>query len=228
MIRITKFRVVANHSHGFTIIELMIATTIFSVILLLSATALIQMGRLYYRGVISSRTQETTRTIMDEISRTIQFGGGSTASQVAGQDRSFCVGGKRYSYILSHQLTDNATPGPNQKRNVLVTDTSAACTPQPLATTGPTGNYRELMNPHMRLARLDITPDPANNLYAIKLRVVYGDDDLLCSPSVPGDCSAIATSTSLGNNDLTCKSLRAGTQFCAVSELATVVRKRVR
>ncbi len=68
----------------------------------------------------------------------------------------------------------------------------------------------------MRLATLDIEPsanpvniDPQHPiLYEITIRVVYGDDDLL-------------------NSDHNLCVGGAGSQFCSISELSTVVQKRL-
>jgi prepilin-type N-terminal cleavage/methylation domain-containing protein len=40
-----------SNRSGFTIIELMIATAVFSVVLLLCATALVTIGNMYRRGI---------------------------------------------------------------------------------------------------------------------------------------------------------------------------------
>jgi hypothetical protein len=48
-------------------------------------------------------------------------------------------------------------------------------------------------------------------LYSIDVRVVYGDDDLLINPTA---------------TNATCK-VGSGSQFCAVSELSTVVQQRI-
>jgi prepilin-type N-terminal cleavage/methylation domain-containing protein len=60
---------------GFTLLELLIATTVFSVILLLAATAMIQIGRTYYKGNQQTRVQETARDMIEQISKDIQFSG---------------------------------------------------------------------------------------------------------------------------------------------------------
>lgn len=62
-----------RNSEGFTLVELMIATSIFSVILLLLTFGLLGIGQNYYKGRNSVRTQDTARRIMDEISQAIQF-----------------------------------------------------------------------------------------------------------------------------------------------------------
>lgn len=60
-----------KNTAGFTIVELMIATVVFSVILILITTGIIQIGKAYYKGIIGSRTQETARKITDEVGRSI-------------------------------------------------------------------------------------------------------------------------------------------------------------
>ena len=215
-------------SKGFTIIELMFATVVFSVVLLICSFALLQIGRTYYKGVTASKTQENSRSVIDEISRGIQFSGSSIAPTIGGSS-VFCIGDQRYSYKLNQQVEDNSPFSTHQGYHALVVDSFPGCnsgTPsQDLNSNSISG--RELLGQHMRLNKLSVTQvTDQTNLYNISIRVVYGDDDLLCSPSA-NDCSSSTTSTNLENTDITCKSIRAGTQFCAVSELNTVVQKRL-
>ena len=200
--------------HGFTLVELMIATAVFSVILLLCTSGLIQIGRFYYKGITQSRTQEVARLVIDDISRSIQFGGGTftppvTASPGTGTLDRFCIGNKRYSFLIRRQISDSPTG--NQRRNALVVDESASCTAQDLNPYTPSlsAGSRELLSPGMRLAKLEIANPPGTNLYTITVRIISGDDDLL-EPSLEN-----------------CTNARAGGQFCAVSELSTVIKKRV-
>lgn len=218
-----------QNSSGFTIVELLIATTVFSVILLLCTAGLIQVGRMYYKGITTSQTQEAARSIMDEISRNIQFGGGdvvpASGSAAAVKD-FFCIGNRRYSFLIGQQLSDSPAAGSNQKPNVLIVEENAPCdgtkadamAASVAATTVP--YERELLRPNMRLAKLEVkcasgTVDCPEKLYQVTVRVVYGDDDLLVQPPAANAYEA-------------CGSFRAGAQFCAVSELSTVVKKRVK
>lgn len=217
----------SQKSSGFTIVELMIATTVFSIILLLCATGLIQVSRMYYKGITTSQTQEAARSVMDEISRSIQFGGGKvTGTSATGGDVKdyFCIGDKRYSFLIKKQLSDDSSPGPNQRPNVLIVreDASAPCDDARAGAmetaVSPTNDpdERELLRPNMRLAKLKVEETSADsNLYKVEIRVVYGDDDLLIEPP------AVNAYEECGN-------FRAGTQFCAISELSTVVKRRVK
>src|SRR3990172_9120101 len=69
---------------GFTIVELMIATTIFSVILLIVTFGMLQIGRTYYKGITLTKTQNAARSIIDTISQDIQFSGEGVTDSVSG------------------------------------------------------------------------------------------------------------------------------------------------
>jgi hypothetical protein len=73
---------------------------------------------------------------------------------------------------------------------------------------GSVTGARELLPVNMRLARLSLTYR-GSNLYDLTIRVVSGENDLL--DAAHDNCSGS----------------KAGTQFCAVSELTTVVQKRL-
>ncbi|HSX46450.1 MAG TPA: prepilin-type N-terminal cleavage/methylation domain-containing protein [Patescibacteria group bacterium] len=215
---------------GFTVIELLIATAIFSVILLICAAALVQVGRVYTKGITTSRTQETAISVLDDVSQALQFSGGAfTPINTPQNPYRFCINDHRYNYKIGYQLTDDTSPGPFQDNHVLYKDINGSCDN---AFTNLSTSPQELLSPGMRLAKLDITQIPSTTrLYNITVRVVYGDNDLLCSPTT-GDCNTSSdnfTSYTINGvpTDLSCKS-SAGSQFCAVSELSTTVQKRIK
>lgn len=203
-------------SSGFTIMELLIATVVFGVVLLVVSTAILQFTRVYYKGVTESNVQETARSITDVIAQGIQFSGGVVTSTpsgpTAGGSNAFCIGDRQYSYQVGHQLTDG-TPTSTQKPHALVHADIAGCTsstpPQNLSNAAVTG--REMLAPKMRLARMEVA-SVSDNLYRVRVKVVYGDDDLLTNPTTA---------------DAKCRNIRAGTQFCAISDITTTVVKRV-
>ncbi len=210
---------------GFTIIELLIATTVFSVVLLLCSFSLLQIGKTYYKGLTSSRTQSAARAALDDIAQAIQFSAGNIYAIKTGTGGTsyFCVSDKRYTFVPGQQLTSSPSS------HALVRDNPGTCS-DPGG--WPTSDANELLGVHMRLVRLeicqpgelgqyDVPPSttchhhtPINsNLYSINIRVVYGDDDLLTD----SDGDGILDSCKAG----------AGSQFCAVSDLTTAVQKRV-
>ena len=56
---------------GFTLIELMLAMTFISVLLLAIAMTIIQIGTIYNRGVTLKEVSQAARSISDELNRSI-------------------------------------------------------------------------------------------------------------------------------------------------------------
>ena len=204
-----------RHNKGFTIIELMIATTVFSLVLLLCTYGLIQVSRVYYKGVTSGRVQETLRTVTDNVTRVIQFSGGTVVppptTTTNGTPFVFCIDDQRYSVVTDRQLVEgNPNETQSQISHVLVVDTFPGCNsssaPQDLTQAAISG--QELLSPNMRLSKFEIK-NISTNLYEVNIRVVYGDNDVLSS------------------DHTSCANVKAGTQFCAVGELNSVVQKRI-
>lgn len=122
-----------HNQQGFTILELMIATVVLSVILLIATLTIFGVGKLYYKGQTTAQTQDTARNVIEQISRQLQFSGdkpnllntapgnscalsmwcaswaapGGSATVYA-----YCIGSTRYSFVLNREeipLTDSLT-----------------------------------------------------------------------------------------------------------------------
>lgn len=200
---------------GFTILELLVATIVFSVVLLLVTTGIMQIARVYYKGVTETNTQNAARSIIETISQAIQFSGGGVTETPApspGTDRVFCVGSQHFSYRLGWQVENDPVAGDNQAWHALVQrPLNGSCTgAQDMDLEPVTG--RDLVPRHMRLTKL-VVEDLGSNQYRVQVRVVYGDNELLNDPTGP---------------EASCVNESAGTQFCSVSELSTTVVKRVK
>ncbi len=217
-------------SAGFTVVELMIATMVFAVILLLVTFGIIQISRTYYKGVTETKTQTVARTVIDTISQDIQFQGSQVnpaPDPPPSNSYAICIGQHRYSVALGQKLIDGTN-------HALIVDTTASCnTTNPDTSLSNAGT--ELLAPTMRLAVLSVIesiPYPTSpniKLYTIHVRVVYGDDDLLCSPNYDDCSSGINNFPAYKGNvppDLTCKT-QSGGQFCSAADFITTVQKRV-
>jgi prepilin-type N-terminal cleavage/methylation domain-containing protein len=218
---------------GFTIIELMIATMVFAVILLGATTALFQLEKMYYRGIITARAQTTSRTVMASISQQLQFSQNvfTRAPKVTSyadklEVQGFCIGTTRYSYVINGQVEEGAgyEAANHQIAHGLWRDTispTAACVPLDLTRANPeqTPAYQaspgsagsELLQQNMRLGVLDVNCPDDGSLCKIDLNIIYGDDDLLAPDAV---------------NPVGCRSTF-GDQWCATSHLSTHVFKRL-
>lgn len=208
---------------GFTILELLIASTVFSVILLVVAVGALTFTAQYYKGVTSSKVQSAAREAMNELAQAIEFGQSVNTSVFDPTTGigGVCVDGTVYGYALGQQVTDNAPKLGSpwyQGFHGLVAISGGTCTTTAIAGVLNTQNLpagaRELIGRHMRLSAFSVQQN--GDLFAIRVRVIYGDSDLL-SPAVSS-----STDWSVEN----CNG-SSGTQFCAVSDLQTTVERRV-
>jgi prepilin-type N-terminal cleavage/methylation domain-containing protein len=230
---------------GFTIVELMIATVIFSLVLLGAMVALIQISKLYYKGVTNARTQDLNRNVMAEISQGIQFSrsdinqvppgspGPIVANPAAPSDPDvasrgyFCNGPRRYTYIIDRKLSQTPDTNPNAtlrkkvSRHVLWVDTPAACNgPADLSNSNPCAPTAcidgvELMSEGARLTKLTL-----------------GQPNV-----IKPDLWSISISVAYGDDDLlvddgtgtryACEGASNFSEFCAISELSTTVLRRL-
>ncbi len=214
---------------GFTIVEMMMATMVFSVIMLVAAGTVVRFTTNFQRGVIATTTQNTARSVIDTISQSLQLYGDNFSNTATG----YCIGSTAYSYVLGRQLRSDG------QRHVLVEQKEGlplGCgTIQNLASNPANPAGQELLSENMRLAQFDITPRN-DGLFDLTIRVVYGDDDLLCvagvNDSSAKDCSSpspMANVASLSKEELKnlqCKGQK-GSQYCAVSEITTTIQRRV-
>lgn len=219
MVRRTK------NQTGFTIVELMIATLVFSMVLILITVGVLSFTKAYYKGVNQSNTQNTARQIIENVAQAIQFSGDKVTTNLgttgSNGSKGFCIGNQRYSYIEGWQLTDG-TPDTSvsQTKHVLLRDSPGTCSGLPAQDVRDNNaNGTELLQPNMRIAKLSVAQVGSDGLYRVTVRVVYGDDDLLYSPS--------NNSAGPKAQDATCRASISGSQYCAQAELSTVVKKRI-
>ncbi len=202
---------------GFTIFELMIATIVFGALLTILTFTSIRLSNQFYRGVNAAHTQQVARAIADQIGRSIQFssGGVSQTAPDATNAGVICAADTGFHYVLNQQRSDTV-------RATAITEGSTPCDIQPKDSL--IGD--EMLAPGMRLTKLDYSPQ--GNIFIVTVRVVYGDDDLLCSTINPNNnsCSDSADSTDYTDPNLRCK-IGTGSQFCSVAELTVAVFKRL-
>ncbi len=205
---------------GFTIIELTIATTIFSIILVGAQAGFIEIGRLFYKGVSTTQTQQTASNILADIKNNIQTAPSITLKTSANGYTYYCVGNTRYTVNINHEvdLSSQETYGAGGNYGLLrdsLSGSTACAAPCDPATSCPAGttalnNPSELLGNKMRLMQFDISqPDSSGspNLYNVSMVAVYGDDNALGYTN---------------QNDITtvfCNGSSSKQQFCSVSRL---------
>src|SRR5690606_29967825 len=122
-------------------------------------------------------------------SESIQFSGGSVSTiPDQGDTKGYCIDNKRISYRLNKKLVPDTAVSP-QTKYALVVDNVPGCSAEHAQDlSGNTANGNELLSPNMRVTELSITA-LSNNLYEIRLKIAYGDDDLFNS----GNCISART-----------------------------------
>lgn len=210
---------------GFTITELLIATAVFAVVLLVAQASFVQIGHLFYRGVSISQTQETADHIFQDINGNFQ-----SAPSVNGSVNSpsgydyYCIGNARYTYRVNHEVdlsaatTDHSPSGNFGILKDSLPGAGAACATPCTGIGGdtcpaPFRNPVELLGNKMRVEVFSIpSPPSGSNLYNVSIVLAYGDDNTL-TYHTPGDLSTVACQGDASNN------------FCAVSSINTAVYK---
>lgn len=217
--------------------EIMIAMTIFSSMLLITTLTLTQISKMYYKGINSSKVQDTSRGVLANVTERVQLTNGvrtSSDTLVAvafgsdpttsvgdnGQVRSICIGDTRYTYVINRRLNPTVEHSnvDQQIRHVLWQDTkpSSDCAPVDLTAVEPSVG-QELLGENMRLSAFRVEPISGTNAYTIEVGVVYGDNDLV-ERQIPADL----TSRAIG-----CLGSSVGSQWCAASTLLTQSTRRV-
>jgi len=205
-------------SGGFTIIELTIATAIFSTVLLVGLASFLGIGKIFYKGVTLTQTQDASQAVLDQLSRDVQFAVAVVPSQATGTGAQFlCVGSARYTYNLYQKV--NLDVHDNTSHFGLLRDVlpgSGGCAnpfgPSAVALVKPT----ELLGNNMRLSKLSVAPAKNSggsdilDLWNINLTVAYGNDSSLQS----GDTA-----------DPICNANLNSSQFCSVINLGTSVNR---
>ena len=221
-----KVKTTANRSAdwGFTTIELLIATTVFSVVLLLTLTGFFQIGQTFYSGVAQTQTSAAAKNILTSISEDIKFAPTvvpKTAIDAGGSPSGpffLCLGNARYTFNLFTQLgadEENLKDPKNPQHFGLLRDSlpGNGCAPY---TTAQLNNPQELLGAKMRLSALDISPTVAldgssvENLWTLRIKVAYGDDSAL---------------QSAGDDQAACNTSVKTSQYCAVTELSSLAAK---
>ena len=222
---------------GFTIIELLIATAIFAIILLTALAGFTEIGRIFYKGVSTTGTQNIANQISQDI-----LGNFTTAEKVSGPNSYkipstadsiyayYCVGNTRYTYNLNYRLdtsTSSSHAAPASKdggnfgllRDVLPGSSACAapCNDQGTDSCPPStvkfNNPTEMLGDNMRLSAFSIQPDTgvSANFYNISIVIAYGDDSRLAYTD-PGDLSTVY-----------CAGNSRDQQFCSISRINTGV-----
>lgn len=239
-----------KQQRGFTIIELMIATTIFSLVLMICLAAIMTITRMYYQGTLQARTQNRVREIVDEVADEIRYQPGEIVAtadsptsptrltsavenadgtpgsvnpvEPFNYDGQHCVGTIRYRYVLGFKTTTDA-----QVANVTTDDRNAVGT---LVRETLPGACNEV------LADDEVGPELIENtavesMLDENMRLLEFE---IASTGIAQDSYRIAATIAYGDDDLIgfengrhiCRPDNVARAYCAVSRLEVIVTRR--
>lgn len=221
---------------GFTLIELMFATLIFGMVLAVMLASFLQIGRLYYKGISLSTTDEAGQKISTDIDNDLRYSSSAACDNMSGQNcidpanpyiHYFCIGNHRYTYLLSTAATgpykiqagDINSPDPSNAVG-MIRDTVIGCpAPSTIAGTEPV----QLLTINLQLNDLHFYCND-NSCYVHLHIVFYGaDNSVFSSFEHPND----NTSDHLGaltDPDNKCDGSLLSTEFCAVNDITSLAR----
>ena len=208
---------------GFTIVELLIATAVLSVIILLATAVIINIGSLYYKGSTLAKEQEDARNIIDDVGKQIELSDTSLQTLPSAQSPGvavnggslnvkatvYCVGTTRYTAVIGYQLGSQTT-------HVLWRDTVADNTCPALSSppwNDPSNKGAEMIASGSMLTFFNIS---ASSPYTIQVSVAYGDST----------ASSLLNINTNSYDASRCKG-QIGDQFCATASLSTTVDQRI-
>lgn len=198
-----KSHVPGDQSRGFTILELLIATAVFSVVLLVFLVAFLRVGELFYKGVSMTRTQETARNVLQDISDDILFYRDSPTPGVTGN--YFCIGSHRYTFYSGVQVGSPSRAG-------IYREDVTGCPPlinAPNAQDVNTATADQLLDPGMQINKLTTVCNSGRCTIDIHV-VFYGDDPTVLTPSAQ-------------DPNAQCTGSQNSTQYCATVDYSSTV-----
>ena len=218
------------NSKGFTIIELLIASVAFSFIIILITVLVIQVSKVYYKGIIVSNTQNAARNIILDVEKSIQFSSHLSSSftsfnynipNTGSWINWYCIGDQLFAYqtISEFNTSSSLSSGPYGYNIGFVYNLASICPSnfQDLKQyINGTNNYdhnnsfQELLGNGMSVRYFKIIPPSGNqNTWQILLSVQYGNlNYALQNPNIKSQYNCVT---------------QIGDQYCATANLTAEV-----
>lgn len=217
-----------NHStKGFTIIELMLAMSFLSMLLLGIAMTTIQIGRTYTKGVTLREVNQAGRSVSDDLRRTVGSAmpfdlATSLISQDGGNGGRLCLGDYTYVWNTGRALASNIGP------NVYNDSTN---TPVQFAKVRDSRGQL-CANPGVKITRADASELLANGDRSLVLQAITVTS---ATGSIADSRALYSISMNIGTNDQSlletgdksCKvptDAAGGDSYCSVNQFDLVIR----
>ena len=201
---------------GFTLVELLVAMAFFTFLLLLVTFGFVQINRSYTRGITVKTIQETTRSVLEDLTRVIRTTDQLRVEPGVGGGIHFCASDIRYiwnQHVDKGAPTFNNSYTPTEER---FEDTGNLIT---MVRTTDNKGCPDRVNEADAEVILD---DRAAVQY---FNVIPVGTDAAVISLIVSTKSAVETDLEKFGKEAACKA-QIGDQFCDVSRLETVVNVR--
>lgn len=204
-----------NDQSGFTIIELLLAMSFFTFILLFVITGFVQINRSYTRGITQKNVQNGTRTVFDDISRTIRSANSGDIIFINDSNNyRLCVGSIRYGFnqqigadTETESISDETFSGTSEPLTIARTiNPSSNCTDRISRSEEHT---RTLLDDNLMVQHLQVERIGTSNSFHLELVVT----------------TETLTDFGLYGKDAKCL-VATGDEFCYVAKFESVVTTR--
>lgn len=189
---------------GFTTVELMIAISVFSVIILMTTVVITGVGNIFNKGLNQTKTQNSARLIADSVTQQLknnnQFFAGAN-----GEIKSYCIGNVKYTYVIGKRYGDSVAgvPAPGTVQQVLwrTNNGSSDCTPENIVGVVAPSAGDELVPRNTRLNSFGITCDKG---CTVDISETFGTDDYVngdgtCMQDAGPYCATVTYQTFVTN-----------------------------
>ena len=200
------------NKQGFTLVELLLATAMFSFILLFVTFGIVQISRAYNKGIVVKRTQETARSVIQEMTRAISTAtSGSSGTDAVinfsnNTPRRLCVGDLRFGWNEGFRGGAGRESYSNGQDFALTRSDTGACND-----VFDQNQSIELIDERLTVQDVAIQEVLSGSVYNLCVVITVDNSSDVSS----GDC----------NTEPKCNVL-AGDTFCDVAKLRTTVTLR--
>lgn len=195
-----------SSAKGFTIIELILAMTFFSSILIIATLVVVQMLNMYNKGIAIKQMNQVGRTLTDGIMRTANASSDGIKAETV--TSCFKIGNVVYLYSVHNKAFWKIAGSPGSRINFAIYENQKEC---PTSMIDPSQNdIKSLVGDNVRIYEAVTRRDDSTGLLHFKFVLGTYDSGGNSNPQVDG------------SGNVTCQNASIG-EFCAFSNFETMI-----
>jgi prepilin-type N-terminal cleavage/methylation domain-containing protein len=208
---------------GFTVIEVLIASLVFTTLLLLSMEGITRIAKVYVKNSSITKANEFSKSFIGDIAQQIKYG--VEPKFTSGNPSFLCVSDSGYKIELNKTQEEDLGPIPI---NPIVKIQDPGCTLYANASnyTGASYNPVNISPVNIRILSFNIIKNTVGTtpVWTIDMRVALGAKDLLRDSAN----KILADDPTANYSEAVCRGGIAGSEFCSVISISTSITRRMR